>query len=266
MTHASRTSPGTQRALRNRPLVVVATWTMDPRTIDPAARALLGIRTDPVARVYRLAPDVRTIADTHRLLARGGYDIGLHPLRATRPDYLEMTPKRRTRAKTFLQDLFAEAFLTGGCRERGSDHHAERLEMSSIPSTDRHEMRAILLESLSAPILDAEGTSRLAVSMAAIAAMDGTLERPDVCRAPMPWSRGSIWMTTDSGREGFFHTRMRPDMEDLLPHVLRIDPMPTDARPHLRLSPFMVDLRPDNMPDPITTMRAIERLHREPIA
>ena len=265
MTHASRTSPGTEPAPRHRPLVLVATWTMDPGTIDPTARALLGIRTDPIATIYRLTPHLRTIADTHRVLARGGYDVGLHPLKAARPDHLELTPTRWTKAKSLMQDVFAESFLSGGCRAWGSGHHAASLEMSSIPSTDVDEMRSILLDILSAPILDADATSRLAASMAAIAAIDGTLEHPDGCMAAIPWNRGHMWTIEGKGARRFPTAYMDPAMDALLPHVIRIDPMRTEARPRLRLSPFAIHLGPGRMPDPITTIRTIERLRREPI-
>lgn len=251
----------------NPPLVLVARWGLEPEAIDPIARALLGIRTGPIATIYRLDPDTRTIRDTRDVLRRGGYDTGLYPTRAGTPDHAELVQTRLTRARSFVQDLFAEAFLPGGCRERGSGRHAAGIEMSDVPTTDPADLEAIVTEVLSAPILDAAATSRLAVTMAAVAASSGTIEDPDVCAAPMPWRDGFVSRSAgwEPGRP-YLTAPIDPTMDALLPRVVNVSQANREGRPKLVLSPFMMTLHPSTMPDPITTIRMIERLRREPIA
>jgi hypothetical protein len=267
MTPDHRIDGATDDTRPNPPLVLVAKWGLEPEDVDPAARALLGIRTGPVATIYRLDPDTRTIRDTRDVLRRGGYDTGLYPTRAGTPDHAELVPNRITRAKSFLQDLFAEAFLSGGCRARGSDRHAAGIEMSDVPTTDPADLEAIVTEVLSAPILDAAATSRLAITMAAIAASSGAIEDPDVCAAPMPWRDGHVSRSAAWKPGHPYPTApIDPTMDALLPRVVNVSQANREGRPKLVLSPFMMTLHPSTMPDPITTIRVIERLRREPIA
>jgi len=256
-----RTDPS---APSTRPLVVVAPWSVDPETLGETGRALLGVHVPAPHRRGRADSfGARPVADTLRVLKRRGYDTVVHPVTHPAPDYAVLTQSRGTRIRSLVLDAIAETFVPGGRADRRSGHHARTIEMPFVPTADVRALEAAIVRVLEAPLLDAAGMTRLAVTMAAIAAVDDRGEQADLCAAPTPWRDG--WVSSGE-RDDFASHPMDPRMSHLLPDVIEIRRSDTDGRPDLTITQMLVRITEASRPDPLTVMRTIERLRHEPFA